>query len=54
MRLNSRTFIIERKIEHLRKILYSLLSYRKPTDHIVVLYSQKLDKLIVEYQQLKC
>lgn len=53
MGFNSQAFIVEEKIESLRQILYSLLSSRKLTDHMVVVYSQELDKLIVEYEHLK-
>lgn len=40
-------------IEDLRQELHFLISYKEPTDISVVKCSQKLDKLIVQYEKNK-
>ncbi|WP_040212190.1 aspartyl-phosphate phosphatase Spo0E family protein [Clostridium polynesiense] len=40
------------KIKTVRKLMYLLLEFLKPSNKYVVVCSQILDKLIVEYQML--
>lgn len=41
------------KIEHYRNALYSLIGNKDLTDPNVVLCSQKLDKLLTRYEQMR-
>lgn len=45
--------ILNREINNLRERLYALITCNKLTDENVVECSQKLDKLILEYQKHK-
>ena len=45
--------ILHNEINNLKETLYILMNYNKLTDENVVECSQKLDKLIVEYQKHK-
>ena len=45
--------IIKKELESLRLILHFLLTFRKPTDKIVVTCSQQLDDVIVRYHRFK-
>ncbi|MFC3926088.1 Spo0E family sporulation regulatory protein-aspartic acid phosphatase [Clostridium punense] len=44
--------ILKHKINSFKKLLHFLLTFRKPTDRIVVFCSQQLDQYIVQYQKL--
>lgn len=43
--------ILDKEIDNLKETLYALMTYNTLTDNAVVECSQKLDKLIVEYQK---
>ncbi|MCT8977642.1 aspartyl-phosphate phosphatase Spo0E family protein [Clostridium sp. CX1] len=43
--------ILDKEIDNLKELLYRLLDSNSLTNENVVNYSQKLDKLIVEYQK---
>jgi len=45
--------IIRRQLEFVRMILHFLLSFKKPTDKIVLSCSQQLDVVIVKYEKVK-
>jgi len=45
--------IIKKELESLRLILHFLLTFKKPTDKIVVTCSQQLDDVIVRYHKFK-
>lgn len=45
--------ILNKEINNLKQILYTLIDEKKLTDENVVECSQKLDKLILEYQKHK-
>lgn len=45
--------IIKKQLESLRMILHFLLTFKKPTDKIVVSCSQQLDDVIVKYHKVK-
>ncbi|WP_268048799.1 aspartyl-phosphate phosphatase Spo0E family protein [Clostridium ganghwense] len=45
--------LLDSKIEYVKKLLYTLLDYKKPTDIEVINCSQYLDKLIIKYQNSK-
>lgn len=47
------TGILDKEINNLKETLYTLMTYNKLTDANVVECSEKLDKLIVEYQKPK-
>ena len=51
--MNIKLQIIKKELESLRLILHFLLSFKKPTDKIVVSCSQQLDEIIVKYQKVK-
>ena len=51
--MNIRLQIIKKQLESLRLILHFLLTFRKPTDKIVVTCSQQLDDVIVRYHKFK-
>lgn len=44
---------LDKQINSLKETLYILMAYNNITDDNVVKCSQKLDKLIVEYQKQK-
>jgi Spo0E like sporulation regulatory protein. len=44
---------LDKEINNLKETLYILMTYNNLTDENVVECSQKLDKLIVEYQSQK-
>jgi hypothetical protein len=44
--------ILKHKINSFKTLLHFLLTFRKPTDRIVVFCSQQLDQYIVQYQKL--
>jgi len=44
--------ILKHKINSFKKLLHFLLTFRKPTDRVVVFCSQQLDQYIVQYQTL--
>ena len=45
--------IIKIQLEILRSILHFLLNLNKPTDILVVFFSQQLDQVIVRYYNVK-
>ena len=45
--------IIKKELESLRIILHFLLTFKKPTDKLVVSCSQQLDDVIVKYHKVK-
>lgn len=49
--MNLELKIIDKKINDLREVLYILLTNNDITNELVVNCSQKLDKLILEYQK---
>ena len=51
--MNIKLQIIKKQLESLRLILHFLLTFRKPTDKIVVTCSQQLDDVIVKYHMFK-
>jgi len=51
--MNIKLIIIKIKLEFLRYILHILLSFKNPTDLIVVCCSHQLDKVIVNYHKSK-
>ncbi|MGH4051064.1 MAG: Spo0E family sporulation regulatory protein-aspartic acid phosphatase [Clostridium sp.] len=51
--MNLKLNIIEKELESLRMVLHFLLTFRKPTDKMVITCSQQLDEVIVKYQKVK-
>ena len=51
--MNLKLQIIKKELESLRLILHFLLTFKKPTDKIVVTCSQQLDDVIVRYHKFK-
>ena len=51
--MNIKLRIIKKQLESLRMILHFLLTFKKPTDKIVVSCSQQLDDVIVKYHKVK-
>lgn len=51
--MNIKLQIIKKELESLRIILHFLLTFKKPTDKIVVTCSQQLDVVIVKYHKVK-
>ncbi len=50
---NIKLQLLKKHLESLRLILHFLLTFKKPTDKIVVTCSQQLDEVIVKYQKIK-
>jgi hypothetical protein len=50
--MNRELKILNIEIDKVRSTLYKLTSSRSLTDTVVVLYSQKLDRLLNRYNQL--
>lgn len=44
--------VLNQKIKSFKMLLHLLLTFKKPTDNIVVFCSQQLDQYIVQYQKL--
>ena len=51
--MNIKLKIIKKQLESLRAILHFLLTFKSPTDKIVVSCSQQLDDVIVKYHKVK-
>jgi hypothetical protein len=51
--MNIKLQVIRKELESLRMILHLLLTFKKPTDKIVVSCSQQLDDVIVRYHKVK-
>lgn len=51
--MNIELKIIKKELESLRTILHFLLSFKKPTDKIVISCSQQLDEVIIKYQKFQ-
>ncbi len=44
--------VLNQKIKSFKMLLHILLTFKKPTDNLVVFCSQQLDEYIVQYQKL--
>ncbi|OFI05576.1 Spo0E like sporulation regulatory protein [Clostridium acetireducens DSM 10703] len=51
--MNTNLVLLGKKIENMRNELHKLIYENDLTDNCVVKYSQKLDKLLVQYEYLK-
>jgi len=49
--MNNNLKILDVEINHLKETLYLLMKTRSLTDEVVVECSEKLDKLILQYQK---
>ena len=45
--------IIKIQLEFLRSLLHFLLTFKKPTNKLVIFISQQLDEVIVNYHKVK-
>ncbi|MDD3840972.1 MAG: aspartyl-phosphate phosphatase Spo0E family protein [Clostridia bacterium] len=45
-------YVLNKNIEGLRQELYSLMNKKDKSDQSIILISQELDKLLVEYHRL--
>ena len=53
MNIKLKLKLINKQLESLRMILHFLLTFKSPTDKIVVSCSQQLDDVIVKYHKVK-
>ena len=51
--MNIKLKIIKIRLESLRNILHFLLNFKKPSDKMVIFFSQQLDEVIVIYYKVK-